>query len=63
MPGTMIEMKVAPKQKIEEAQKLIVIETMKMEMALPSPLRGQVKDVHVKPGDRVDSGDLLVVFK
>jgi pyruvate carboxylase len=63
MPGTVIEVKVKPGDLVREQDKLLVIEAMKMEMALPSPLSGVVKEVYAKPGDRVDSGDLLIVFK
>jgi biotin carboxyl carrier protein len=40
-----------------------VLEAMKMEMTLASPLAGVIKEITVKPKDRVDTGDLLVVFK
>ncbi len=62
MPGTVIEVKVTPGQQVKAQQKLVIIEAMKMEMALPSPLDGIVKEVYVKSGERVDSGDLVIVF-
>ena len=61
--GTVIEVKVKPGDLVREQDKLLVIEAMKMEMTLPSPLSGVVKEVYAKPGDRVDSGDLLIVLK
>ena len=63
MPGTVIEVKTQPGAETREQQTLIVIEAMKMEMALPSPLKGVVKEICVKAGDRVDTGDLLLVFQ
>jgi biotin carboxyl carrier protein len=36
---------------------------MKMEMTLASPLNGVVKEVTVRTRERVDAGDLLVVFQ
>jgi pyruvate carboxylase len=63
MPGTVIEVKIQPGQAVREQEKLVILEAMKMEMALQSPLAGVVKEVYVKPGERVDAGDLLVVFQ
>ena len=63
MPGTVVEIKVQPGQEVREQDKLLVLEAMKMEMALQSPLSGIVKEIYVKSGERVDSGDLLIVFQ
>jgi biotin carboxyl carrier protein len=41
----------------------VVLEAMKMEMTLASPISGVIKEVLARPKDRVDAGDLLVVFK
>jgi biotin carboxyl carrier protein len=54
---------VKPGQEVAANDKLIVLEAMKMEMTLTSPLTGVVKEVLVQPRDRVDGGDLLVVFE
>jgi biotin carboxyl carrier protein len=58
-----VEVKVKPGQQVAEHEKLVVLEAMKMEMTLASPVTGVVKDVYVKPKDRVEGGDLLVVFQ
>jgi len=63
MPGMVVEVKVKPGQEVAEHEKLVVLEAMKMEMTLASPLTGVVKEVYVKAKDRVDSGDLLIVFQ
>ena len=44
-------------------ERLLTIEAMKMEMAVPSPLSGVIKEIFIKPGERVDTGDLLLVFQ
>jgi pyruvate carboxylase len=63
MPGMVVEVKVAPGQQVTEREKLIVLEAMKMEMTLSSPITGVVKEVYVKAKERVEGGDLLVVFQ
>ncbi len=63
MPGMVVEVHVKPGQEVAEGDKLVVLEAMKMEMILSSPLTGVVKEVYAKPHDRVDGGDLLIVFQ
>jgi pyruvate carboxylase len=63
MPGTVVEVKVQAGDEIKEGDKLIVLEAMKMEMTLASPIAAVIKEITVKPRDRVDVDDLLVVFK
>ncbi len=63
MPGTIVEVKVKPGDPVTEHQKLVVLEAMKMEMTLSSPLAGVIKEIHVKAKDRVDAGDLVIVFE
>jgi pyruvate carboxylase len=63
MPGMVVEVAVTPGQLVEEGDKLVVLEAMKMEMTLSSPRAGQIKEVYARPKDRVDGGDLLIVFQ
>jgi biotin carboxyl carrier protein len=42
---------------------LIGLEARKVQMYVNSPRKGKVKEVLVHPGGRIDTGDLLVVFK
>jgi biotin carboxyl carrier protein len=36
---------------------------MKVQIYINSPIKAVVKEVLVKPGDRIDTDDLLVVFE
>ncbi len=60
MPGTVIGVKIAPGDRVEARQPLLVLEAMKMETPLAAPYDATVKAVHVEEGDRVAGGALLV---
>ena len=53
---------VKPGERIRKGQKLISLEAMKMETAINAELDGKIRDVLVQPGNRVETGDLLVVI-
>ncbi len=60
MPGTVIEVLVAPGARVAARQPLLVLEAMKMETPLVSPYDATVRAVHVGEGDRVAGGQVLV---
>jgi pyruvate carboxylase len=60
MPGTVIRVNVSPGDTVRARDPLVVLEAMKMETPLASPFDGTVRAVHVREGDRVAGGALLV---
>jgi acetyl/propionyl-CoA carboxylase alpha subunit len=60
MPGTVLEVAVAPGDQVKARQRLVVLEAMKMENPIAAPFDATVKAVHVAVGDRVAGGALLV---
>ncbi|HKH31106.1 MAG TPA: biotin carboxylase N-terminal domain-containing protein [Gaiellaceae bacterium] len=60
MPGTVIKVLVAPGDRVEPRETLLVLEAMKMETPVVSPYEAVVKAVHVAEGDRVAGNQLLV---
>jgi pyruvate carboxylase len=62
MPGMVTEVVVSPGQEVQEGDKLVVLEAMKMLTTVSASRDGTVKSVLIKKGDRVDSDDLLVVL-
>lgn len=62
MPGTVLELKVAVGDTVENGQTLLVLEAMKMENDIASPAAGKVASINVAKGASVNSDDLLVVI-
>jgi len=60
MPGTVLSVRVAPGDLVEAGQTLLVMESMKMEMAVEAPRSGQVDAVHCRAGQMVEMGAVLV---
>jgi methylmalonyl-CoA carboxyltransferase small subunit len=58
--GTIVQLKVAPGDRVEVNQVLLVMEAMKMETNVATPLAGKVKTVRVSPGEAVKAGQILV---
>ena len=56
----MIQVHVSPGDHVEARRPLLVLEAMKMETPLSAPYDSVVKALHVKEGDRVAGGALLV---
>ncbi|WP_067218814.1 dihydrolipoyllysine-residue acetyltransferase [Marinomonas gallaica] len=55
-----IEVSVAAGDKVEEGDSIIVLETDKASMDIPSPKSGTVKSVSIKEGDKVSEGALIL---
>jgi len=60
MPGKVIRLLVEAGQAVVASQGLVVIEAMKMENELRAPRAGTVREVHVREGQAVEAGALLV---
>ena len=60
MPGTVLEVLVSPGDVVSAGQVLVLLEAMKMELAVPAPAAGTVTAVLVAAGDLVARGQALV---
>ncbi len=58
-----IEVLVAPGDRVEKEDSLITLESDKASMEIPSPESGVVKAVKVQLGDRINEGDPIVVLE
>ena len=62
MPGSIVDVCVAVGDQVKVGDKLIVLESMKMENDIVSALDGTVTGIGVAKGDMVNAGDTLVVI-
>jgi biotin carboxyl carrier protein len=62
MRGTVVRVHVKADDKIEKGKVLLVLETMKMENAIESPVSGIVKNVRVSEGEAVDADTVLIMI-
>ena len=60
MDGAIIEVFVAPGEKVTKGQTLVILEAMKMEHPLKSDVDGVIESINVKKGDQVKLRQLLV---
>jgi biotin carboxyl carrier protein len=60
MPGLVLSIQAAEGQELQEGDKLLILEAMKMENSLLMHGPGKIRKVHVKPGQAVDKGQLLI---
>lgn len=63
MPGQIVEIAVEIDQKVEQGQKLAVLEAMKMQLPVLAGISGTVKSIPAKVGDQVSDGQTLVVVE
>ncbi len=62
MPGLIVDIPVEPGQQVEAGQKVIILESMKMENELKAPRAGRIERITVKPRDSVEQNQTLVVI-
>ena len=63
MPGKILTIAVQVGNSVSKGQNLLVMESMKMELALDAPCDGVVESLSVDVGQMVGQGDLLVQLK
>lgn len=62
MPGRIVAISAAVGTEIKRGDTVVIIEAMKMQNALSAARAGTIQTIHIKPGDAVESGQLLAVI-
>ena len=60
IPGTVMDLLVVVRQKVEKGDDLMIIDSMKMQNKLKSSVAGRIKKIHVNKGDKISKGSLLI---
>ena len=62
IPGTIVRYTVAEEQVVKAGETVVVLEAMKMENTLPSPVDGVIKQISLQAGAKVARGDVLLII-
>jgi 3-methylcrotonyl-CoA carboxylase alpha subunit len=62
MPGRIVLVKAKPGESVEQGDELLIMEAMKMELALKAPRAGIIESIHASQGEFVEADAVLVRF-
>ncbi|WP_155897121.1 biotin/lipoyl-containing protein, partial [Bacteriovorax sp. BSW11_IV] len=60
MPGKIVKISVNVGDTVVKGQTLVILEAMKMENEIKAGIDGVVKAIHIKEGDALDQGVLMM---
>jgi pyruvate carboxylase subunit B len=63
LPGLVLRLEKQPGAHVKSGDTVLVIESMKMENAIVSPVDGTLAEIQVKQGDRVEAGQSLAIVR
>ena len=63
IPGTVLDIFVKPGVAVKKGEILMILDAMKMQNKLKSPIDGKVKSIAVKKADKVSKGTVLVILE
>lgn len=62
MQGTIVDVKVKVGQEVIEGQTLAILEAMKMENEIVTPVSGIVSKIYIQKQDRVENQEVLMII-
>lgn len=63
MPGLVLKLFISEGSHVKKGDNLFVLEAMKMENIIKSPADAIVKSIKIKPGHKVEKGQVLLLFQ
>lgn len=60
MPGLILDILVQPDQEVKKGDHLLILEAMKMENVIKSPVDGVIKELSASKGESVEKGKILL---
>jgi biotin carboxyl carrier protein len=60
IPGTIIDVLVKKGQNVKKGETLLILEAMKMQNLITTPVDGKIKSIHVKPDDKLPRSFLMI---
>ena len=62
MPGMIVGVEKKVGDQVNKGDAIVVLEAMKMENSLPSPISGTIKKINLNVGDQVAKNDIICVI-
>lgn len=63
MAGSVWKIAVSEGEQVDEDQDIVILESMKMEIPIPTDEEGTVKEIKVAEGDFVNEGDVIAIIE
>ena len=63
MQGTIVKVSAKAGERVTAQQQICVLEAMKMENEITSPIDGELVEVRVQPGDTVRNNEVLAIVR
>jgi biotin carboxyl carrier protein len=60
IPGTIVEIKIKPGQKVKKGDVILILEAMKMQNKVEMPFAGTIKKVNIEEGQKIPKNYLMI---